>query len=834
MIGNTLGRYKIIEKLGAGGMGVVYRAKDTSLDRDVALKVLSKDVAENPDRRKRFEREARAVAALNHPNIVTIHAVEEVGDTLFLALELVLGRTLAELQPEGGFTVKQFLGYAIPLADAIAVAHEHGITHRDLKPDNIMVTERGALKVLDFGLARLLEESVDPEFAPTLTQEGVIVGTVPYMSPEQLEGRAVDHRTDLFSLGVIFYEMLADQRPFEGDSNASLMSAILTGTPRKVSDLRRGVHPSLARVIDRCLEKKPGHRYDSADEIKAELETVRREMESRGGSRTSSSLRAATRRRMIVVLPFENLGQAEDAYFAQGITDEVTTRLSGVEGLGVISRKSANQYADTEKSVQEIGAELGVDYIVEGTVRWAGKRARIAPRLIQIADDTQVWADTFDRTLDDIFEIQTELAEKIIQALGIALQDTEQDALTIRYTENVEAYQAYLRGRERASLYTEEDVRAGIREFETATELDPGFARAWFELAKWIGALAHFGFDRTEEARQAAREAVERGEALEPESPAAHMAWGYYHYHCLRHYRTAEYNFRQAESSRSMRGEAQEARALILRRIGRWDESVRLMDQAIELSPRDVNLMTNQGTTLLYMGEFDRARELVRRSAEIRPEYTVARVMEAGIGLMRGDLAAAERAIRETGRTPDNFAMRTWWTLLMNQARYDELLEMLDRYTGESVSFPPNVYAIDLLRGFTLRGAGREDEAVRAFQTAAAWLERRRAEEPENPGFAAPLGLTHAALGHRVRAMESLMLALDLFPPERDTLFGPELLLDVAHGYTLLGDSEGALEILESLMATKPTYIGPPYIRVDARWEPLRRLPRYARMMEGS
>jgi non-specific serine/threonine protein kinase len=522
MIGQTLGHYKILEKLGEGGMGEVYLAKDTTLKRQVALKVLPAELAEDQERLNRFRREAETLAALDHPNIVHIHTVEREGGVRFLTMELVEGERLTDLIPNGGMSPERIFEIAIPLSDALASAHERGVIHRDLKPANIMVTAEGRAKVLDFGLAKLRsgEGRVPMSSAmPTepLTEEGRIVGTMPYMSPEQLEGDSLDARSDIFSLGVVLYEMATGERPFKGESSVSLISSIMKDTPREVDSLRAEVPHHLARIIRHCLEKDPKRRYQSALDVRNKLEDLHREETSQVEvpTPTVSGLKASTENKwwpvaaasvavvlvvllalwlrksdtpskmaaespaepaasvetqppMIVVLPFENLGAPEDEYFADGMTEEITSRLAVVSGLRVISRTSAMQYKENRPSLKRIEEELGVDYVLEGSVRWArsgeSSRVRITPQLIRVADDSHLWGDSYDRVIEDIFEIQSAIASTVVDQLGATLKGSEREEVEARPTDSLEAYEAYLRG-------------------GRAVELDTAFLEAWVALS---------------------------------------------------------------------------------------------------------------------------------------------------------------------------------------------------------------------------------------------------------------------------------------------------------------------------------------------------------------
>jgi transposase-like protein len=420
MIGRTISHYRILAKLGEGGMGEVYRARDTKLDREIAIKVLPPELAWDPERLERFEREAKAVAALNHPNIVTIYSVEDSDGVHFITMELVEGRTLAEIVTTAGFSLDRFFDLALPLADAVSSAHSKGVVHRDLKPANIMLDQEGRLKILDFGLAKLFDPAIgtsasaqDPTvvLASSPTVAGSVLGTADYMSPEQAEGKPVDHRSDLFSLGIILYEVLTGKHPFRGDSQASTISALLRDIPEPVSEVRPALPRHLGRIIGRCLDKQADSRYQSALDLRIDLERLKRETESAltseereataGGRATWRVPRSFwiagvaivatvaialgfwqlrqggepprpsgdSARKMIVVLPFDNLGPAEEEYFSDGITDAITARLASIRDLGVISRQSATLYKGTDKTIRQIGRATRRKFKAEEKIR---------------------------------------------------------------------------------------------------------------------------------------------------------------------------------------------------------------------------------------------------------------------------------------------------------------------------------------------------------------------------------------------------------------------------------------------------------------------------------
>jgi len=819
--GRTLAHYRILELVGAGGMGAVYRARDERLGRHVALKVLPPDTAGDPGRLARFRREAQSVAALNHPNIITIHSVEEAEGLHFLTMELVAGRTLADLLPPDGYPVREFLNLALPVAEAVAAAHEAGILHRDLKPANVMLGERGLVKVLDFGLAKTHEDGADPEFAPTITQEGTVVGTVAYMSPEQLEGKPVDHRSDLFSLGVLFYEMLTGVRPFAGDSTATLTSAILRADPRPVSEVRRGVPPSLSRVIRRCLEKRPERRLDGARQIADAFRSLRQTLESSGTHRAAAG---APAKKGVVVLPFENLGDPEDAYFAQGITDEITGRLSKSEGLRVVSRKSAQQYKDTDKSPARIGKELGVDYIVEGTVRWArsgdASRIRLSPSLTRVADETQVWGEVYDATLDDIFTVQSDLASRIIENLGVVLGEAEREALATRPTGNVEAYNLYLQAWAQSQYYTEGPLRECIRLYEAALDLDPLFLDAHARLAMANAAVMHFGYDRTPERLQRSREACVQCDAIDPDAALTHLAWGSFHYHGHRNMRVAEYEYGLAGRDPEYALEAGELRAFVLRRQGRWEESEQLLREALETNPRDAVLLQNVASGLTALRRLDEADAAYAKSIELDPAVVFSLGWRVVVSHLRGDMVEARARLEQFPASGDGIYVNTaYWTHIY-AGSYTEALECLELLDSESLATWPQILPRSFLRGWALHLAGDAEAAANELREACAWLETRIENDPRHIGYRSPLAVAYALLGRRHEAVREALHAVDLFPPHADAFFGSFVLLDLAWVYALVGETGRACDLLEELLA-RPGMISRPLVGIDPRWRTL-------------
>ena len=581
MIGRSLGHYRITAAIGAGGMGEVYRATDTKLGRDVAIKVLPAAMAQDAERLARFEREARSLASLNHPNIVTIYAVEEADGIRFLAMELVEGETLDTLLAPGGLPLPRFFEIAVPLADALSAAHERGIVHRDLKPANVMVTREGRVKVLDFGLAKLEAADSHPDLTSTptesranLTSEGQVFGTVAYMSPEQARGGKVDARSDVFSLGVVLYQMVTGERPFQGASAVDMISSILRDTPPSVTDRRGDLPPHLARILRRCLEKDPRDRYQTSRDVYNELRDLRNETSSAPaapsprpeavvGRRRAPAARArpgsgapwaaavaavllgvalyagqrselppASRApqtgseppaiRSIAVLPLDNYsGDPGQDYFAEGMTDELTSDLATISQLRVISRGSAMQFKGANRPpTPEIAKTLNVDAIVEGSVLRAGDRVRITAQLIDARADRHLWAKSFERSSRDVLALQDELASAIAREIHVQLTPAEESRLTRAPSVNPEAYDAYLKGRYFFNRPSDENLSKAIAQFEEAIRLDPSFAPAFSGLSDaYLWAGYNEGVLTASEARPKAKAAAEKAIAARRRRP---------------------------------------------------------------------------------------------------------------------------------------------------------------------------------------------------------------------------------------------------------------------------------------------------------------------------
>jgi non-specific serine/threonine protein kinase len=661
-----------VRQLGAGGMGVVYEAEDTRLGRSVAVKFLSSELAKDAPMLERFEREARAASALNHPNICTVHAIEQNDRQSFIVMELVDGEPLSTRLAGHPMEIGQLLDLAIQMADALESAHAKGIVHRDLKPMNMMVTARGQLKILDFGLAKFEGpgaasiQTASPTAAPRsdLTEAGTVFGTVHYMSPEQARGLATDTRTDLFSLGAILYQMASGDRPFEGDTQAVIFDAILNRDPRPLTEANPAMPEGLGPILEKALEKDRSLRYQTATELKTDLLRLRRKLDGvrSGPAATADSKPPGRRARSIAVLYFENLsGVKEDEYLRDGITEDILTDLSKITGLSVFPRTTMLAFRDQKTTAAEASRQLRADFALEGSLRRAGNRLRISAQLVDAGTGFPVWSERYDREMSDIFEVQDEIAHKIAEALRIKLTPQERAELAAKPTENLQAYDQYLRGRSYARRRTTRDMEFALQMFENAVTLDPNFALAWAAIANGCAHAQYWsgpGGTYMERAQSASLRAV----ALAPDIPEVLVSQGWILYAGGRYDDAA----RLTRAAISRKKDCEGAYYLLLRSLfaaGKYAEVAALKEEAIEAAGTDYNVYIPISNALGALGRADAARDVRLRLVQTLenhlrevPEDARARIL---LGGMYSQEHRIDDAIRET-----NLAM----TLRPNEA----------------------------------------------------------------------------------------------------------------------------------------------------------------------
>jgi len=704
MVGKTISHYRVIEKLGEGGMGVVYRAEDVKLKRTVALKFLPPDLTRDPEAKKRFVVEAQAASALDHPNICTIHEIDETNDgRMFMCMACYDGETVKSKVQGGPLPLTDALDVAIGVSRGLGKAHERGIIHRDIKSANILVTQDGHVRILDFGLAKLHDQ-------PDLTMPGTTLGTARYMSPEQARGEPVDARTDIWSLGVVLYEMVVGKPPFEGENPRAIIRAILETEPKPLSEVRPEVPERLERIVSRGLAKSVSDRYPTAGEFASDLEIVRRDMASEATMTTAHGTKPEP---SIAVLPFANMSaDPEQEYFCDGMAEEIINALAQLDGLRVVARTSAFAFKGEKHDVREVGAKLNVAAVLEGSVRKAGNRLRITAQLINVADGYHLWSERYDRDLEDVFAIQDEISLAITEKLKVQLLGTEQAPAAGPRTDNLEAYNLYLRGRHFWNRRRPDEVRKAMECFREALEKDPGYARAHAGLADCYIILENFGAMAPEDAFREAGQAVARALAIDERNAEAHasLAW-------IRWVRDWDWEGGEREILRAIElnpgyASAHQWHSIFLSIVRRDDESLQEILRAQELDPLSPIIAAVVAGNYAGIGEHDKGIELANKALDLDPSFGF----------------------------PHMILSLTYSSM----GRHDEAVAEIERY-GDAA---PNEHFKKVLLAHAYAHAGRDSEARTLLE------EVKRAE----PGEFLPRGLiasTYADLGDIDRALES-------------------------------------------------------------------------------
>ena len=742
--GTRLGPYEILAPLGAGGMGEVYRARDKKLDRDVAIKVLPQSVAADPDTLARFEREAKAVAALSHPNILAIFDFGTHDGISYAVMELLEGETLRHRLDYLPIPQKQAVDYALQVAKGLSAAHQKGVIHRDLRPENIFVTKDRQVKILDFGLAKKVGPSAPT--ASSQTEPGTVMGTAGYMSPEQVKGLQVDHRSDIFSFGTILYELLSGKKAFKRDTNAETMAAIMNDEPPELSESGRSISPGLDHIVRHCLEKDRDNRFQTAKDVAFAL-SEQSSLSVGSGARGAQFAAPATDKKKVLiavvavvvlavvgvilmrrphrgageaggvkrvaVLPFENLGVPGDDYFADGIADAVRGTLTTLPGIQVIARASSTPYKMTTKAPGQIARELGVGYLLTATVRWqkgdaVGSRVEVSPELVEISGSgapVSKWQQPFDAALTDVFQVQSDIATRVAQALGVALGAGEQKRLSEKPTQNLAAYDAFLKGEELSKGVGDSSTNQKAAGFyEQAVALDPGFAQAWAQLSLTNSNL-YYGGIPTHTFAERARQAAEKAVALAPDRPEGYLARGTYHRLVVLDLNRALEEY--AEAQRISPGNADLIRGIAQteRFLGRWQSAEEHFRQAERLDPRPASLSYAFIDMLVRLRRYREARSACDRLLALAPANLPLIEEKALTFLGEGDLAGARSALKAAPTEVAPTALVAFvavfydlvWVLEEPQR------ELLLRLTPSAFGEDRGTWAICLVQAYALR-----------------------------------------------------------------------------------------------------------------------------------
>jgi TolB-like protein/Flp pilus assembly protein TadD/predicted Ser/Thr protein kinase len=866
------GDYELVEEIGRGGQGVVYRARQKSLNRTVALKVIGLGQWATGAHIKRFRLEAEAAASLEHPCIVPIYEVGERGGACYFSMGFVDGGQLDVVAKREPMPIRHAAELIAKLARTVHYAHEHGILHRDIKPGNILLDQQGEPHLTDFGLARLVETE------STVTRTMEVLGTPSYMAPEQAVGNnaQLTSATDIYGLGAVLYQLLTGHPPFAGGTSFETVRLVLDTEPRQPRLLNPKVDRELATICLKCLEKDPRRRYSSALALVEDLERwlkhepirarhtgiltrggkwVRRNPTTAGLVASLAALVAVVGAMIwksdlvqqpvttgIAVLPFENRSEEKaNAYFADAIQDEILTRLSKIADLKVIARTSTQHYKSAPRNLPEIARQLGVNHILEGSVQKSGDAVRVNVQLINAANGSHLWADTFDRKLTDILSVESEVAKTVAEQLRVRLTGREEEVITSKPTDNPEAYDAYLRG----LAYTLKagnapaDALAAQKYLREAVRLDPKFALGW-ALLSWLDAAGYRSnsLQPTVALREEARQAAETALTLQPNLGEALHAMGYYHYSCLRDYETAVRYFEQARQLLPNNSRILESLAYLERRRGQWDRSESYFNEAERLDPRNAHLLFHHAATYKLLRRFPEALRKYDQVLNIIPDDVETLAEKASIAQAEGDLPRAAALLAPLHLNAGSPALATQVHQAILERRPTPIIAQVKEILAKPD--PTLGYLNGELRsclGWAQEASGDHAAAQESWRQARSELEPWLKEQPENSALIGDLVLTNVGLGDKAAAFKLIERAMVMIPIEKDALEGPALLEVLARAAAQMGEPDRAIAALQKLLLIP--YGGvfpagpltPALLRLDPMFDPLRNDPRFQKLV---
>ena len=876
------GRFVLDRELGGGGMSRVFVAEETTLGRRVVVKVLAPSLTAELDT-ERFQREIRIAASLQHPHIVPVHSAGEGEGLLYYTMPFVEGESFRQhIDRVGPLPLAEAVRLLREIADALVYAHRRRIVHRDLKPANILLAEGHAL-IIDFGIAKALSAAAEgPHASANLTSTGLVLGTPTYMAPEQAAGDPVDHRVDLYALGCLAYEVLTGRPPFKGDSAREVIAAHLADDPEPVTEHRAGVPSVLAALVMQLLAKRPADRPESAEEVGRVLQTLdisdlaEAAPQVRGKSPAARAWRRLSGRRlagfavaalavavlivaafagvftrgfrasseppgghrlMLAVLPFENLGRPEDETFTNGLAEEITSRLARVQGLGVISRTSANQYKETDKSLKQIGRELGVDYVLEGSVRWEGSGGaiRVTPQLIRVSDDSHLWSERYDAKLANVFEVQATIAEQVARALDLTITGPERQALAARPTDNMEAYAYYLRGNDYLVGSWGEAKRLDIamEMYGKAVELDPGFALAFARLSQVHSRFYASTNHGTDENLREAKTSAETALRLQPDLAEAHVALADYLYRGQKAYDEALRELSIADQLQPNSGEVAEAIGLVERRRGRLREAVTHLKRAAVLDPRSADIAADIGRIDWFLRAYPEAEQHLDRAIALAPDWVAPYAQKAWVYISwRGNVEEVRRVLEAAipqvglGNLAGYLNPDAVFFLPRDGPHAAAFEELAPRDFDEDTA----LYALCKAEWYRQSG---DSTLVRIYSDSArTQLESELRETRSLPWRRSFLGYAYAGLGRGADAVREGVEAEKMVPSSADPMQRAFVTFALARIYAFLGEEDAAIERLEYLMSI-PSMVSAPLLRADPTWERLRGNARFQRLLEA-
>jgi serine/threonine protein kinase len=892
LVGQTFGHYKISKRIGSGGMGDVYLATDMTAGRKAALKLLPMRFTGDAERLKRFQQEAHAVVGLNHPNILTVYEIGEDHSTHYIASELIEGETLCQRLMRGPMQLSEALDIAIQVASALAAAHETGIVHRDIKPENIMLRPDGYVKVLDFGIAKLAEQEV-PVTIPTdealllvETNLGSILGTVRYMSPEQARGAPVDKGTDIWSLGVVLYEMVTGHAPFIGETPGEVMSSILEREPPPLTSYLAHTPAELQQIISKTLRKDRYERYHSAHELLEALKVLRRKLEFEAELERSTAAPSWLRRarsptalvlvlliaalalalpffwhrnlattsppeKSIAVLPFENLSKDEEnAFFAGGVQDEILTDLAKIADLKVISRTSVMKYkSDLERNLRDIAKTLGVSHVVEGSVQRAGDRVRVNVQLIDARNDTHLWAEHYDRDVADVFGIQSEIAERIADQLRAKLSAAEKAAIVERPTTDLVAYAYYTKAKEMDMLTNWEGDEINLNQkvelLEKATQRDPKFALAYCELAKTHVDLSSFtGEAEVHKHLALAKNAAEAALRVRPDLGEAHLELARYYFYAgvfTNDYDRAREELTIVRRKLPNNAEALVIEAMIGRHENRWDASLANLQRASELDPRNSDVAFRLRQIYFEMRRYSELEQsLTRAGASGIFDHPFVQFWLARIKLAQGDRVAAQSLLAQLplDYSPGFWVWDTRFTAALYLRDYDAANQVIAATPAKWAEIAFGEETSGWAEGQVARARGDHQKARAAFAGARNKLQAKFGDKSEDAGYLSEVATLDAGLRQKEAAIREARRAVELQPIAKDSVNGPRWVANLALVYAWTGERDHALEQLEKV-ATIPGVLGgsvPTYgdLRFNPCWDSLRGDKRFDKIVAAA